>query len=517
MSNSAFLVIILLCIIVALIATAKNRLKYKKSILFNITTVTLFPILVAAILGVLVGARGMIHFVWAAPMILIVATIGYEIIARRMQNPLNEIFTSVDALSTGDVEIKFNEKYQKGDNELTLALRRIFQYTQSLKKIASFANQIGKGNLNVEYRLMGERDNLGRAMLDMRANIQKAEEEKEERQLEDERRNWVTHGVAKFAEILRKDNDNMEALSYNVISNMVRYLGANQGGIFVLNEDNEEKVLEMKACYAFDRKKYFTKTVRPGEGLIGACFLEGAPVYMTNIPQNYITITSGLGGAKPNALVICPLKVNDNTYGVIELASFSAFEPYQREFLQKVSESIASTISLTRMNMHTNKLLRQNMEEMQAIQDEVLRKSKEAEQAYDELTKATIRLNLLQKSINIALWDMEVNQKDPIGGNNEFWCTPEFRKLLGFNDEFDFPNVLSSWSNRLHPEDKEKTLYAFYEHLTDKTGKTPYHVKYRLQRKTGEYVWIKAAGETLRDAKGMPLRVVGSVREIFAD
>ena len=131
-----------------------------------------------------------------------------------------------------------------------------------------------------------------------------------------------------------------------------------------------------------------------------------------------------------------------------------------------------------------------------------------------ERETASTRLSLLQKSINIALWDMVVDQKDPVGGNNEFWWSPEFRNLLGFSNERDFPNVLSSWSERLHPDDKEKTLNAFAAHLTDRTGNTPYNVEYRVQQKNGDYLWLRADGSTLRDKNGMPLRVVGSVEDI---
>ncbi|WP_163013138.1 PAS domain-containing protein, partial [Pseudomonas viridiflava] len=86
--------------------------------------------------------------------------------------------------------------------------------------------------------------------------------------------------------------------------------------------------------------------------------------------------------------------------------------------------------------------------------------------------------------------------------------------LLGFNDERDFPNVLASWADRLHPEDKQATLDAFARHLNDKTGRTPYKVKNRLAMKNGTYRWFYAQGETLLDAHGVPLRVAGSLRDI---
>lgn len=138
----------------------------------------------------------------------------------------------------------------------------------------------------------------------------------------------------------------------------------------------------------------------------------------------------------------------------------------------------------------------------------------EAKQAAFEKETVSIRLNLLQKSINIALWDMVVDPKDPVGGNNEFWWSAEFRNLLGFHSEREFPNVLRSWSDRLHPEDKEKTLAAFAAHLMDKTGRTPYNIEYRVKQKTGGYIWLKADGSTLRDKHGLPVRVVGSVEDI---
>jgi len=138
----------------------------------------------------------------------------------------------------------------------------------------------------------------------------------------------------------------------------------------------------------------------------------------------------------------------------------------------------------------------------------------EAKKIELERETTTLRLSLLQKSIDIALWDLKVDPKDPIGGDNEFWWSPEFREKLGFSSEKDFPNVLHSWSDQLHPDDKDKTLAAFSAHMMDKTGRTPYNIVYRIKRKTGEYIWLKADGSTLRDKAGNPLRVVGSVEDV---
>lgn len=132
----------------------------------------------------------------------------------------------------------------------------------------------------------------------------------------------------------------------------------------------------------------------------------------------------------------------------------------------------------------------------------------------EELQMLVTRYDLINKALVEAPWDMVVEAGDPINPNNEFWWSPQFRQTLGFRDEHDFPNVLSSWSDRLHPEDKEEALDAFAAHLNDHTGRTPFAIDYRLQLKSGEYRWYHAGGTTNRDAKGLPLRVAGTIRDI---
>jgi len=125
-----------------------------------------------------------------------------------------------------------------------------------------------------------------------------------------------------------------------------------------------------------------------------------------------------------------------------------------------------------------------------------------------------MKYKLTSDALGIALWDMDVVSADPINPDNTFTWSREFRHMLGFNDEQDFPNITHSWSDRLHPEDKEMTLNAFTAHLNDYTGKTPYDIEYRLMLKNGEYRYFHAFGTTFRDKNGIPLRAAGALRNI---
>jgi len=125
-----------------------------------------------------------------------------------------------------------------------------------------------------------------------------------------------------------------------------------------------------------------------------------------------------------------------------------------------------------------------------------------------------MKYKLANKALQTGLWDMEVIDGDPINPNNTFIWSNEFRHMLGFSDENDFSNKLNSWSDRIHPEDKEQTLEAFAKHLTDYSGQTPYNLKNRLRMKNGEYHFFQALGDTIRDDSGRPLRVAGLLLDI---
>jgi hypothetical protein len=98
-----------------------------------------------------------------------------------------------------------------------------------------------------------------------------------------------------------------------------------------------------------------------------------------------------------------------------------------------------------------------------------------------ELEALVTRYDLVNKALVEAPWDMVVISGDPVNPANPFWWSPQFRSTIGFKDENDFPNVLSSWSSRLHPEDEGPTLQAFADHTNDFSGSTPYKVDYRLK------------------------------------
>ena len=126
----------------------------------------------------------------------------------------------------------------------------------------------------------------------------------------------------------------------------------------------------------------------------------------------------------------------------------------------------------------------------------------------------TMKFKLASAALGIGLWDMDVVGKDPLSPLSKITWSQELRGMLGFDSEQDFPNVLSSWIDRLHPEDKERALNAINTHIADHTGKTPFDIEYRLMIKNGEYRYFHAFGATMRCPNGAPIRVSGAIDDI---
>lgn len=219
-------------------------------------------------------------------------------------------------------------------------------------------------------------------------------------QKEDEKRTWASKGLAEIGKILR-EMQNEQQVADRLVSFLAKYVGVNQGAIFTIRQDHSEGYFELRSCYAYERKKYVNKTINLEEGLVGQCCLEKNYIYLTEIPSNYVHITSGLGQATPRSLLVVPLLANDKVYGAMEFASFSKFEKHQIEFLMDVGENLAIALYNIGINEKTAKLLsetqilteqmkaqeeemRQNMEELAATQEQQARMENELRVSLDE-------------------------------------------------------------------------------------------------------------------------------------
>ena len=294
----------------------------------------------------------------------------------------------LDKLSLGEIPDNIGES----KDEMNPIIKAGNKVKAMLQEASKFSIEVGKGNFEYKFEPASENDLLGNSLLSMREKL--AELAEEER-----RRNWISSGIAKFATILRNANNNINEIGDEVLAELIKYIGANQGGLFVLNDtDKDNQFLEMVACFAYDRKKHLEKKLKVGkkfaEGLVGQVYLEKETVFLKELPEAYIKINSGLGEIEPKQLLLVPLKINDEVVGVLEVAALEKIGDYKVEFVEKISENLASTVVNLKNYGTTQKLLiesqereeqlraqeeemRQNVEELSATQEEMARKQTE--------------------------------------------------------------------------------------------------------------------------------------------
>ncbi len=380
---------------------------------------------------------------------LILIAFVITVIAKKIIKPVSTTTNLLRKLATGDIS-KSDKIIIETNDEIGDMASSVNKLIDGLSTTASFATQIGEGKLDTDFKPLSEYDVLGNALVDMRKSLLNAAEEENKRRIEDEKRNWASSGIALFGDILRQQNADIETLSFELIKNLVKYLNANQGGIFILNDDNKSELfLELTASYAYDRRKFQIKRIPITEGLIGACYQEKKSIYLTQVPKKYISITSGLGEEDPRSVIIVPLKLNDEVFGVIEIASFKKLEQYEIDFIEKIGESIASEISGVKVNMRTSYLLeqsqqqaeemkaqeeemRQNMEELHATQEEMSRKEAEVRGQFNAIdrTNALAELNLegIIISANNTFCKLYGYKRDEMVGKNYTMLYEKFYK-----------------------------------------------------------------------------------------
>lgn len=338
------------------------------------------------------------------------------IITTSISSPIKYIQKIIKKMSKGILPDKEIKSRSDEIGEMANALNEL---VNGLQKTSEFAQEIGKRNYNSGFKPLSNQDVLGNSLIDMRKELMKAVDEEEKRKEEDFQRNWTSQGLAKFSEILRKNSDNINDLSFVIIKNLVRYLNASQGGMFIINDSNSKDIyIDLVAAFAYNRKKTINKKINLGEGLVGRCVQENETIYMTDVPKDYIRITSGMGDDTPRCLLLVPLKINEEIFGVVEIASFALLTKYQIAFVEKIGESIASTIQSVKININTAKLLSESQDKSQklASQEEVMRKNIELIQKKQKQNEEEMQLEIekMKNQYQITINDLKNNFKKDI-------------------------------------------------------------------------------------------------------
>ncbi|MBL6445339.1 PAS domain-containing protein [Fulvivirga sp. 29W222] len=365
---------------------------------------------------VAISARRKVNFIVTLISISVAVLIFFAIAFRFLNQNILKVLKTIGEVADEVAEGTFSRKIP---NQVDIYLGKIANAINDLggniNQASMFANSIGQGKFDFEFETKRGGNRLFDELVKMRDQLKKVAED-------DAKRNWVTKGLAHFADILRDDKRSINELGDTIISECVSYLEANQGSLFIIAEEGDEKFMELLSCYAWDRKKFNNKRIHKGQSLVGQSWLERDTIYLRDIPNDYIEITSGLGEANPKEILIVPLMSNKEVFGAIELASFTRFENYQIEFLEKLGENIAATLSSANVMKETNLLLEQTQqqtEEMRAQEEEMRQNMEELQSTQEAMERQTNEIERIKQDLEIreSVFDRTtiLSEADPYG------------------------------------------------------------------------------------------------------
>lgn len=308
--------------------------------------------------------------------------------SNRISNAIIKLKEKVEQLSKG----RHTEELEiRNRDELGAIANSLNQLILNLKHLSQFALEVGNRNFKTSYEAMGDDDILGNSLIEMRNKLEQAEIDASARRKEEEHRVYVTQGIAGLGEILHLNHENIDDLCFEIIRFQVNYLNANQAMFFQADySDPKNPVLNLRATYAYDRRKYMERQISKGDGLAGVCFHERQSMYLLDIPKDYIEITSGLGKALPRNIFVVPIIAEDRVEGVIEMASFQILEKYQIEMVEQMAKSIGINLNGMRINQRTKELLEQS----QKLEKEMILKEEDLKSTIAQLEAELYELRL---------------------------------------------------------------------------------------------------------------------------
>ena len=276
--------------------------------------------------------------------------------------------------------------------------------TTQVRAIAEVATAVTKGDLTREIGVAAQgevamlKDNINEMIRNLKDTTDKNTEQ-----------DWLKTNLARFTRMLQGQREIL-AVYKLILTELAPLVDASHGVFYGMQGAGDDARLVLRASYAYKERKNLSKQFRLGEGLIGECALEKERILLTNVPNDYIQITSGLGSAPPLNIVVLPVMFEEETKAVIELASFQRFNPTHLTFLEQLTESIGIVLNSIEANSRTEALLQksQNMAmELQNQQEELQQTNEELEEKARLLADQNIAVERKNQEVEIAKQSLE--------------------------------------------------------------------------------------------------------------
>lgn len=451
------------------------------------------------------------RFLGAGAIVITISLVIGILFSQLLTRPLAILQKTINSLGRGELPPILPAETKDEIGEMT---KQINNLVESLNKTATFAQNIGNQNFDIDFTPLSEKDILGNALINARKSLLTSAEASK-------RSNWVVEREAKVGDIMRSTNK-LSELADQVLAYIVKEVGAVQGALYIMKKDEAtgNDYLEMIASYAYNKKKYLNAKFKfhknkYAEGLVGQAAIEKSIIRRTEIPDEYVTITSGLlGEQKPKFLHITPLITNDTqeVYGAIELASFEPFleNSQEDELMKRISDIIARTIFNINVNEQTKilfeeqqrlannlkeneKILRKNAEELERTNIEIIKKNEELERSKEQIENEQRKTQILLENSSEIITIYKYNPEK--GTYLIDYVSPSVKRILGYEEDYlkgktDLDYIVQG---------KEAFENMFNQLIKHPDEKKHAAIQFLYKKENGDEIWLEATGSNLLD------------------
>ncbi|WP_257453940.1 hybrid sensor histidine kinase/response regulator [Archangium lipolyticum] len=276
--------------------------------------------------------------------------------------------------------------------------------TTQVRSLAEVATAVAKGDLtrSISVEAQGEmaalKDNINQMIANLRDTTQKNTEQ-----------DWLKTNLARFTRLLQGQRE-LETVSKLILKELAPLVQAQHGVFYLMDGADKNQVLRLLSTYAYKERKSLANSFKLGEGLVGQCAVEKERILLTDVPDDYIRINSGLGESKPLNIVVLPVIFEGNVKAVIELASFYRFSETHLSFLDQLTESIGIVLNTIAAGMRTEELLKQSQslaDELRSQQQELTETNRRLEQQAKSLQASEERLKQQQEELQQTNEELE--------------------------------------------------------------------------------------------------------------
>ena len=298
------------------------------------------------------------------------------------------------------------------------------KYHKTFVKIRDLNREIESYRYDDVLDTLPQTNKFQQSYNNMLDTLRKIAQSENERKTKEETANWISQGIAAINEAMRIGSNKVDVLSENILMTLVRYTKAILGGLYVYSKEEDGEYLTLNAAVSMNQKKALRIKIQKGVGLVGTCAVEKMPIFLNKLPDDYINVFSGLGKSKPRTLAILPMLYDNELIAIIEIAFISELQPHEKELLQVISPTIASSLVTVRINEQTEQLMKQFRSQADTLAQNEKQMTENIEKLKEEQNRSLQR---------------ELEMKGLIGAVNNTMLTLEFTTagvLLDANERF---------------------------------------------------------------------------------